>query len=289
MIAVYADVLVSLNILFTYVFLVCTRVWGNIATNKWGVCLGSVVGGLSALIVLAGDIGLLFSLVFKITTSIVVVLLSFLPSSFKLFLKVYFRFLAVSLLFGGAMYFIEITLKPHNIMYFNGTVYFDMDIKYLVGCTFVIYGIFIFADFLIKRKAMKSEIYKVKIVFRETAVTVSGFVDSGNNLIDGLTGKTVFVGELKALSPLFTYEETEYFKNGNIEAIPGSLKGKIRFIPCHTINGENLMPVFSPNILEIEIKEKTINCSKNFSVALVNKDLGGEYNILLNKVIYDLV
>ncbi len=289
MIAVYADVLVCLNILFTYIFLVCTRVWGNMATHKWGVCLSSVVGGLSALIVLAGDIGLFFSLLFKATTSTVIVLLSFLPSSLKCFLKLYFRFLGVSIIFGGAMYFIEITLKPHNIMYFNGTVYFDMDIKYLVGCTFIIYGVFLFADFLIKRKAMKSEIYKVKIGFRDTTVEISGFVDSGNNLTDGLTGKTVFVGELKVLSPLFTYEEIEYFKSSNIEEIPDSIKGKIRFIPCHTINGENLMPVFTPNVLVIEIKDKKINCSKDFSVAIVNKDLGGEYNILLNKAIYDLV
>lgn len=289
MIAVYADVLVCLNILFTYIFLVCTRVWGNMATHKWGVCLSSVVGGLSALIVLAGDIGLFLSLLFKATTSTVIVLLSFLPSSLKCFLKVYFRFLGVSIIFGGAMYFIEITMKPHNIMYFNGTVYFDMNIKYLVGCTFIIYGIFLLADFLIKRKAMKSEIYQVKIGFRDTAVEISGFVDSGNNLTDGLTGKTVFVGELKAFSPLFTYEEIEYFKSSNIEEIPDSIKGKIRFIPCHTINGGNLMPVFTPNVLVIEIKGKKINCSKDFSVAIVNKDLGGEYNILLNKAIYDLV
>ncbi len=289
MIAVYADVLVCLNILFTYIFLVCTRVWGNTATNKWGVCLGSVVGGLSALIVLAGDIGVFLSLIFKLTTSTVVVLVSFLPSSFKLFLKVYFRFLGVNVIFGGAMYFIEITLKPHNIMYFNGTVYFDMDIKYLVGCTFVIYGFFLFADFLVKRKSMKSEIYKVKIVFRKTAVTVSGFVDSGNSLTDGLTGKSVLVAELKALSPLFTYEEIGYFKSGNIEKVPDSLNGKIRFIPCHTINGENLLPVFTPDVLEIEIKGRKINCIKDFCVALVNKELCGEYNILLNKAIYDLI
>ena len=63
MICVYADVLVCLNVLITYIFLVCTRVAGNMPTNKWGVCIASVAGGLSSLIIFAGDIGLVLSVI----------------------------------------------------------------------------------------------------------------------------------------------------------------------------------------------------------------------------------
>lgn len=289
MIAVYADVLVCLNVLITYIFLVCTRVASNMPTNKWGVCMGSVVGGLSSLIILAEDIGIFFSVAFKLITAFVIVLCSFLPRSFKSFLKVLLIFFGVSALFGGIMYFLEITFKPHGIMYFNGTVYFDMDIKYLVGCTFIIYGIFLGVDFLLRRKAAKNEIYKISVTFRNVTVKLLGYVDTGNNLTDALTGKKVFVGELSSLSPLFTYEELSFFKEKNLDDIPDSLKGKIHFIPCKTVGESVLLPFFTPEKTEIEINKQKKTAS-NFSVAVVNKKLGdGEYNILLNTAIYDLM
>lgn len=289
MIAVYADVLVCINILITYIFIVCTRVAGNMPTNKWGVCISSVAGGLSSLIIFAGDIGVFFSLIYKLLIAVIVVFVSFLPNSFRCLIKGLLLFFGVTVLFGGVMYFIEITFKPHGIMYLNGTVYFNMDIKYLVGCTFIIYGIFLGVDHLLQRKASKSEIYGVGITFRNIEVNLSGYVDTGNNLTDGLTGRKVFVGELSALSPLFTYEELAFFKSGRLDNMPDSLKGKVRLIPCRTVGDASLLPAFTPEKIEINMNKRMIS-SADFSVAVVNKSLGdGEYNILLNKAIYDLV
>ena len=161
MVCVYADVLVCLNILITYLFLVCTRLTGNLPTNKLGVCIGSVLGGFSSLIIFAGDIGIALSVFYKILVASIIVGVSFIPGSPKVFLKALLLFFGVSIIFGGAMYFAEITFKPAGVMYLNGAVYFDMDIKYLVGCTFVIYGLFLGTDAFLQRKASKNEIYKI--------------------------------------------------------------------------------------------------------------------------------
>ena len=286
---IYADVLVCINILITYIFLVCSRVVINLPTSKWGIILSSVVGGFSALIILWDDMGVMLSVIYKLIVSAVITYLAFMPSRIRAFLKACVTFSGVSMLFGGVMYFIELTFKPHNIMYYNGTIYFDMNIKYLIGCTFIIYGVFLGANYFLQKKSFKNEVYTVCIGFRNTEVTLRGFVDTGNSLSDGLTGKAVCVAELKAVAPLFTYEELMYFKSGEMEKMPDSLVGTIRFIPCETVGESFFLPVVTPHKAEVKLKNKKVKL-KNMCIAIADKNFAdGEYNLILNKNIFDLV
>ncbi len=282
MITVYADVLVALNILFTYIFLVCTRAFTRIPTYKWGVALASLTGGMSSLIILFGEINIFLSISFKILSCAIIVFLSFLPNSIRSFFKVLLTFFGVSVIFGGAMYFIEITLNSHKILYLNGTVYFDMDIKYLSGTSFLIYGAFLAANYFSEKRAFKNELYKVTVWFENTSVTLTGFVDTGNSLTDPLTGRFVFIGELGAFSPLFTYEQLLFLKS-NVLDIPKSLQGKIHLIPASTVGESSLLKAFIPDKTEIMINKKKTEV-KNACIAIVNKKLSaGEYSLLLNK------
>ncbi len=280
---IYVDVLVCINILITYIFLVCTRVAVNLATSRWGICVACFLGGVSSLVVFIDEELLILSLLLKVVIGGVIVFCSFLPRSFKSFLKAYVGFIGISIVFGGAVYFLEITFKPHGVMYVNGTVYFDMSVKYLIGCTFLIYGVFLVANYFFERKATKNQIYKVHITFRDTEISVFGYIDTGNSLVDTLTGRTVFVGELKSFAPLFTYEEQKFLKGGGIDDIPDSLVGNIHIIPCKTVGESTLLPAFVPDKVEMNFGEnvKEIN---NVSIALANVDFSqGEYSILLNK------
>ncbi len=286
---IYADVLVALNILFTYIFLVCVRVFTHIPTNKYGVAMASFLGGLSSIIVFFDNLGILIPSVYKVLTCSIIVLISFLPKNIKSFIKLFFSFLGVSIIFGGAMYFLEIWGGNHKILYFNGTVYYDMDIKYLIACTFLIYGCFSLCSYLLEKKANKNEVYRVKIFFRDVCVSLSGFVDTGNSLADVLTGKTVLIGELSALSPFFTYEELVFFKKGVFENIPDGLGGIIRLVPAFTVSENSLLPVFTPSKVTIFVNGKECEI-KNVCIAVVNKKLlAGEYNLLLNKNIFEQV
>ena len=288
MVEVYVDVLVCINLLITYIFVVCTRVALNIPTNKCGVCIGSIVGGFSSLIIFCDEMNIAVSILYKLGIASVIVAVCFLPNSLKRFFKLFSAFLGISLFFGGAMYFTELAFKPHGVLYLNGTVYFDMDIKYLVGSTFIIYGIFIFVNNLLEKRAARNEIYNVVISFRGITIHTNGFVDTGNNLTDSLTGRKVFVGTVNAFAPLFSYEEVKYLKNADFDNIPETLKGKIRFIPCQTVSDSSLLPAFTPDVISVKINEKKLDL-KDFCVALINKNISdGDYDILLNRAIYDM-
>ena len=278
MTTIYVDVLVSINILITYIFLVCVRVFLRYPTNKWGVGIASLLGGLSSLIIFVPNLNVIVSVLYKVLLCSLIVTVSFLPKKFIQFIKSFLAFFGVTFLFGGAIYTITLCFGSKRVLYMNGTVYFDMSIKYLVGIVFVIYGLFIAFDYFLMKSYGKNKIYDVKIRFRDIQVSVKGFLDTGNSMTDAMSGRPVVIGEIDALSPLFTYEELVFLKGEKYEDIPDSLVGKFRLIPCKTVGGSSLIPIFKPDELRVNDKSSVV------SVAIVNKDLSGnEYNILLNR------
>ncbi len=279
---IYADVLVALNVLLTYILLVAVRIFLKIPTNKWAMVIGCFVGGASALIIFWEDINIVLSLIYKLFCAGVIVAIAFLPRNVKVFLKAYTGFFLVSFIFGGGVYALQITLKPENILYYNGVVYFDMSITYLVGCVLVVYGVFLIGDYLLTRHSLKDSKCLLEITYNNLSVTLPAIVDTGNSLRDGLSGRPVIVAELSSVAPIFEREEMLFFKNQDYNNIPKSLVKKIRLVPCSGVNGESLLPSFTPDYVRITTKKgvyKTDFCT----VGVVNKALSsGEYKGLVN-------
>ncbi len=288
MVTVYADVLVGINILITYILIVCTRVFCRAPTNKWGVALSSLFGGVSSLMIFFDSLNNGLWVLIKLAIAAIIVGVAFLPGKFRLFIKTFVSFFGISFLFGGIMYAVEITFEPQNILYINGTVYFDMSLKYLTGSVLVIYGLFLLCNYFLSRYFVHKEIYDVEITFRGTTVKTKGFADTGNNLKDGITGRPVIVAELSCVSPLFTDDEVEYFKTRSYESIPESLKTKVRIIPCSTVAGEGMLKGFISEKTELRFGNE-VAVSENQVVAISVKPLSsGEYQVLLDNSISNL-
>ena len=80
---VYADVLVGLNIVITYLIIVSVRLICKRATNKWGVGIASLIGGFSSLIIFYEDIPLLVSVIYKLLVAGLITGVGFLPRSVR--------------------------------------------------------------------------------------------------------------------------------------------------------------------------------------------------------------
>ncbi len=213
----------------------------------------------------------------------------FLPKSVKLFIKELLAFFGVSLLFGGGMYALEITMHPKSILFYNGVAYFDISISYLVGSVLSIYGIFILSDYLITKHNTKGGKCQLEITYNGICVSMTAFVDTGNSLSDGMSGRPVIVAELSAVAPLFTREEILFFKNDDYENVPQSLKKSFRLIPCKTVTGDSLLKGFLPTFVKVK-NEKGVYVNNFCTVALTEKELSqGDYNALLNNNIFENV
>ncbi len=284
---IYADVLVAMNILFTYVLLTSSRAIVKVCTKKWAFLIGSVFGGFSSLIIFF-DIGTMLSLFIKLIIGAVIVAVSFLPKTPKAFLKEFFAFFTVSFLFGGVMYFAFITLAPGNMLFKNGTVYFDVSIVTLIAALLCCYGLLLLGENILKRRASDNTLYEATLFFRARGVTFKAFYDTGNTLSDGIEGKPVVIAELKAILPLLYGDEIKYLKSGDVTAVtPQTLKPYFRIVPCNSIGGSGIMMGFVPD--RIIIKSKSNSCETDFLiVGVYNGELSaGEYEALLNSEIFE--
>ncbi len=284
---IYADVLVALNFLLTYILLVAVRLFFKIPTNKWALVTSCFFGGLSSLIIFWDNISIAVSVAYKLICAGVIVAIAFLPKNIKVFIKTYLGFFLVSFLFGGGVYAIQLTLHPKNILYYNGIVYFDMSISYLVGCVLCIYGVFLLGDFLLTKHSLKDCKCLVEITYNNACVTFPAIVDTGNSLRDGLSGRPVIVAELSAVAPVFERGEMLFFKNQDYSNIPKILAKKFRLVPCSAVTGESLLPSFIPDFVKITTARgvyKTDFCT----IGVVNKPLSsGEYKGLINNSIFE--
>lgn len=285
---IYADVLVALNILITYILIVAVRVFCKIPTNKWAVMVASLVGGFSALIIFGENMNVALSVVYKLVCGGVIVGVAFLPGNVKTFLKTYFGFFLISFLFGGAVYAFQIAFKPPNILYYNGIVYFDMSISYLVGCVLSVYGVFLIGNYLLTRHTLKGSKCILEITYNNITIAVPAIVDTGNSLQDGLSGRPVIVAELSAIAPVFDREELLFFKNQDYKNVPESLYKLFRLVPCSAVTGEGLLPSFVPQIVKVTTEKgsyKTTFCT----IGVVSKALSsGEYKALVNNNIFEI-
>lgn len=280
--------LVALNILITYIILVSVRMVVKIPTNKYCVALASFLGGFSSLVIFFDDMGTFFSVLYKLVTAALIVGIAFLPKGIRLFFKLLGSFFGINFLFGGAMYAVENWFRPTNIIYFNGTVYFDMSLSYLVGSVLSIYGVFVIVNHILEKRALKDELCSVKVSFRQRSVVVRGLIDSGNTLTEAATGRFVNIFELDAVMPLFEYDEIKFWMQGSYENVPQGLHKRIRLIPCQGVGGSSMLLGFVPDKVSVQTDKGVFDGSFSVVAVTSQKLSSGEYSAVINSRILNL-
>ncbi|MBQ6935363.1 MAG: sigma-E processing peptidase SpoIIGA, partial [Clostridia bacterium] len=229
-----------------------------------------------------------FSVIYKLLVGIIISFSAFLPETLKKFFKTVFAFFFVNFIFGGVMYFIEVTFNITNLMYINGTVYFDISVVFLVSMTLICYGLLLAGDYFFKKRASENMLYDVFLYFRNECVPLKAFYDTGNHLTDGLDSKPVIIVELKELLKFFSNSEIEFFMNDNLSGnVPQTIKSAFRVIPCSSVTGKGILKGFIPEKLEI-ISEDYKYETTFFVVAVSTENLqNSEYNCILNADIFE--
>jgi hypothetical protein len=104
---------------------------------------------------------------------------------------------------------------------------------------------------------------------------------------DGISGNPVFVADMSSLMMLFSSDEIDFFKSDYTGKMPDSLRSVFRLLPCNTVNGGGLLPGFAPHRVSVGIGKKVCLIPKVVIALTTEKLADGEYDILLNKNIYD--
>lgn len=285
---IYADVLVAVNIYVTYFLIVAVRLLLKRQTKGIFVAAASVMGGLSALVVLFDVKSVALSVVIKLVASGVITTIAFLPARLSEFFKTYIAFFSVNFIFGGVMLFFECTFHPRGMTFINGTVYFDVSVLFIAVMSVACYGVVLLLDRVLKKRAAEKTLYNVTVVFRGKRIYLKALYDTGNSLSDPVDKRPVAVASLDALKKLFCDEEYAFLKKFDFSSTPPeTLKGLTRIIAGKSVCGSSLFWAFVPERLYIS-DGKTVCFTDFAAIAVTDGSLfDGEYSVLLCNSIFE--
>lgn len=231
---IYVDVLIVLNI---YVNFFLLRITAGITHSylRTGRCIAaSVFGSLFSLTIFLPDLGLLISMIIKLAAAAGIIVLAFGFTSKKRLIINTSAFFAANFVLAGTVYSIYTLFAPKFIHCSNGCFYIDFSLLILIVTTAALYFAVRFTRMMIDRSPADS--YNILIRAGSKVLSMTGLADTGNGLVDYFTGSPVIICSEESFSEL-TGSKLD------ISLLP---KG-FRLLPCSTVSGSGLIPIFRPD------------------------------------------
>ncbi len=135
--------------------------------------------------------------------------------------------------------------RPVGMAFNNASLYLDFSPACLLICTVAAYALTCGIRFLVDRSTMTQGHYRVVVRYGPRVIGMEALADSGNLLMDRFSGKPVILcggAELEQLVQL----EGNLMDPAAYAAMAMHCKG-MRLIPCATVTGSGVVPVFAPD------------------------------------------
>lgn len=279
---IYIEQVLIDNFIINFFIILTLKTILKARINKINMVLSSLLGSVVALLLPLFGFNLIINSLVKILLSLVMVIVLKKFVKFKEYILYYLTFLFITFLYGGACLFILMYFDK-NFKINNFTTY-SLPLGVIVLIVFFIMIVIknIFKNFY-NRKKINNYIYKIVIENNAEKDELLGFLDSGNTLVDSLTGKPITVVNYSSLknvlkdisiTDIILNKETKlnkFFKN-------------VHIIETTSIgNNKNKILIIEVEKLEIYL-DNSVNIINNAIIGLTLKnfinDLG--YSALLN-------
>lgn len=263
---IYIDVLIFLNTIITFLLLLAASKLMKLTPSAGRFVIGSLIGGLSSLIIFAPDMGLFLSLIIKLLFSIIITSVTYNPTNIKNILRQTAYFFAVSFIFAGMMIFASSLDGISIISYNNGAVYINFSFFSLIIASVICYCTTVLLNKFTRHKNESDILYNIKIEKDNFTVSYSSILDTGNGLKDPFTGESVIIAGIDTLKNVLPDDIRLYYDN------KGEYCRNLRLVPCSTINNESVLPVFRADIAIISDGKTIIKLTKPM-IAVTQKKL----------------
>ncbi|MDR1734057.1 MAG: sigma-E processing peptidase SpoIIGA [Oscillospiraceae bacterium] len=286
---VYADILVAENIILTYLLLLGASAIASVRAKRWRVVLSSFAGGASSLLALLPTPPLALSLLERAGLLFLLVFAAWGWGNWKRFLRVCGAFLAVTIVFGGLMFVLEMTLKPESMFYGNGIVYFDLDMLTLILFALIGYGAARGIAALVHRRNPGAHKAQATIYIFGQSITLDAIYDSGNSLTDGFTGTPVMVVAYCAVESFLPENLRGFFQGSlSIADLPANQPWSVRLrqVPYHAVGKDGLLPAFRADKVVARMNGKDTQTLQAIC-AVTMDELPETYGAILQKTMVD--
>lgn len=265
---IYIDILFALNWWMDYLLLLGVRRGMGGEGKSWRLAVGALVGAFSCLALFLPPIPVWLSLLIRLVAAVLMVLVAFgwrMRDGLRRVMLLFALSAGLAGLCGGLYFF----LAPEGFYVFNGVVYYSVPPLLLVALTVVCYGLLWFSEQLLRRRAPRDHLFRVRLTHANGEVTFSCLYDSGNHLVEPFSGKAVLVVEQQVAEKLLAY----------IPAV-SDLSSGWRLIPYNTLGGNGLLPAFMPDSVAV-ISGGDIHPLPSCYVAVCDRLGRGEYQGLM--------
>jgi stage II sporulation protein GA (sporulation sigma-E factor processing peptidase) len=281
---IYLDVLVITNIFVTYFLLQSTRFFLRRKVSSTRIVLGSVFGGFCALFILIVASPVVIAMG-KILMAVMIYSISFGYRPWKQLLKGTIVFFIINFIYAGLMFALWYFVTPLGMQYRNGVAYFNVSAVTLVISTVIAYLVIRLVGYWMKKIPAAHQIVQVQIDCDGKSVLLPGFIDTGNRLVDLISGDPIWVCELKALDGLLPYSVYQAMETKQIETIENMMwKKRIRLVPMQSVGGGGIMICFRPDqIWTIQNHQQPVLAHAMIGIT-AEKVSDGEFSIIINEI-----
>ena len=201
---VYLDLVFFINFFFDFLILYATKVVLKETTSCKRIVLGSLFGSLTIFLLFLSLSNFLL-LVFKLIISVLIILITF---GRRNFFSDFLYFYLISMILGGFLYLLDINFTYQN----KGVLFYGSGLGLNLVAIMVLTPIFLY--FYVKdyknNKAKTSLLYTVQIYKDQKVYSLKGMLDTGNQLRDPTTGKSIILINSNVEIPVSNYFYVPY-------------------------------------------------------------------------------
>lgn len=229
---VFLDVLIFVNVIVTFfILLLCAKI-NKISYKKIRILMGSLFGGLTALLIVIPQQNLFIELGVKFIVAAFCILISFGYNKAKIYFRNIFCFYIITFVYAGAMYCVWSLTKTNAVYINNSVVYYDVSVMYLIVFSILFYLAFTIIGYFTKREAITASRTNLIIFFKDKREEVVGIFDTGNSVSDLFSENIVIIASKKLFVKLFG-------ENFNLRS--EEYTNRYRMLPCKTVAGKQIL------------------------------------------------
>lgn len=251
-----------------------TQVLAREITSKKRIAFGALIASLIVPITLYFPDSFINTFVGKLLYSVVIILSTFGFHSLNRIIKQLFLFYFTSFSVGGGLLAVHFLLQNPIAISSNSFLTFSSGYGDPVSWLFVAIGFpcaWIFTksrmDKHAEGKIRYDQFYPVSVSIKGETFETTGYIDSGNHLVDPLTKKPVIICDESFLKKWFTEEDWKIFKTAtetlDMEGLPEKWKNDLQLIPYQGVGGaSDFLFAIKPDQILVQYEGERIITSK---------------------------
>ena len=272
----YLDILLLVNFCMDYIALYLAGVLCERARRVSRLLFAATLGAIYAMAAALATGNLFFQQLIGFGVALLLCAIAYGRSSGRDFLRIFITFYAVSLLLGALITVFYSVLNGYSFSFDGkergGGVWLFLLLSALCALLIRLAGAWLARENTVKTR-------RVTVKLGQRMIVLEALVDSGNLLIDPLSGRRVIVVSLQAVQSFLPRELLSVLEKEtpDLSLLPPTLARRIRLIPVRTLGELRLLVGILPDMISVCDAKKKNRTTRVDAILGIDTRTAGTY------------